>query len=44
MNHLPLLDALIDDDDYGLNIELGTFAKSIIKRKSLMSFTFSFLS
>ncbi len=26
MNHFPLLDALIDDDDFGLNIELGAFA------------------
>ncbi len=31
MNHLPLLDALIDNDDFGLTIELGTFAKNINK-------------
>jgi hypothetical protein len=32
MNHLFLLDALIDDDDdYDLNIELRTFANNIKK-------------
>jgi hypothetical protein len=31
MNHFPLLDVLIDDDDFGLNIELGTFATNIKK-------------
>jgi hypothetical protein len=27
MNHLPLLDAWIDDDDFSLNIELIFFCK-----------------
>jgi hypothetical protein len=27
MNHLLLMDILIDDDDSSLNIELGTFEK-----------------
>jgi hypothetical protein len=31
MNHLLLLDDLIDDDAYGLNIELRTFVKNIKK-------------
>ncbi len=31
MNHLLLFDVLIDDDDYGLFFELGTFAKNIKK-------------
>jgi hypothetical protein len=31
MNQFLLLDALIDDDDFGLNIELGTFAMNIKK-------------
>jgi hypothetical protein len=31
MSHFLLLDALIDDDDFGLNIELGTFATNIKK-------------
>ncbi len=31
MNHLPLLDAWIDDDDSDLNIGLETFAKNIKK-------------
>jgi hypothetical protein len=31
MNHLPLLDALIDDDDFGLTFELGTLVKNIKK-------------
>jgi hypothetical protein len=46
MNHLPLLDALIDDDDYGLNIGLGTFAKSIIKKEiiKVIDFFLSFLT
>ncbi len=29
MNHLPLLDVLIDDDDFSLNFELNVFAKNI---------------
>jgi hypothetical protein len=46
MNYLPLLDALIDDDDYGLNIELGTFAKSIITKEiiKVVDFFLSFLT
>jgi len=32
MNHLILLDVLIDDDDFGFNIELGTLAKNIKKK------------
>jgi hypothetical protein len=31
MNHLHLLDALIDNDNFGLTIELGTFTKNINK-------------
>ncbi len=31
MNHLPLLDAWIDDDDFDLNIVLETFTKNIEK-------------
>jgi hypothetical protein len=31
MNHLPLLDAWIDDDDSDLNIGLETFANNIKK-------------
>jgi hypothetical protein len=31
MNHLPLPNVLIDDDDFGLTFELGTFAKNIKK-------------
>jgi hypothetical protein len=31
MNHLHLLDALIDNDDFGLTIELRTFAKNMNK-------------
>ncbi len=31
MNHLPLLDAWIDDDDSNLDIGLETFAKNIKK-------------
>jgi hypothetical protein len=31
MNHFLLLDALIDDDDFGLNIELETFATNTKK-------------
>ncbi len=30
-NHIFLLDVLIDDDDFGLTFELGTFAKNIQK-------------
>jgi hypothetical protein len=30
-NHIFLLDVLIDDDDFGLTFELGTFAKNIKK-------------
>jgi hypothetical protein len=47
MNHLLLLDALIvDDDDYGLNIELGTFANNIIKKEiiKVIDFFLSFLT
>jgi hypothetical protein len=46
MNYLPLLYALIDDDDYGLNIELGTFAKSIITKEiiKVVDFFLSFLT
>jgi hypothetical protein len=33
LTHLHLLNALIDDDESGLNIELGTFAK---KRKVIV--------
>jgi hypothetical protein len=31
MNHLPLLNVLIDDDDFGLTFELRTFANNIKK-------------
>jgi hypothetical protein len=31
MNLFPLLDVLIDDDDFGLNIELETFVTNIKK-------------
>jgi hypothetical protein len=34
MNHFLLLDVLVNDDDFGLNIELGTFAKSLQKKSS----------
>jgi hypothetical protein len=44
MNHLPLLDALIDNDDFGLTIELGTFAKNISKEIiGVIDFLFYFL-
>jgi hypothetical protein len=40
MNHLLLLDVLIDDDDdFGFNIELGTLAKNI-KKKVIRVFFF----
>jgi hypothetical protein len=42
MNHLLLLDALIDDDDYGLNIELRTFTKNIKKGSHWGQLIFSF--
>jgi hypothetical protein len=46
MNHRLLSDALIDGDDYGLNIESGTFAKSIIKKEiiKVIDFFLSFLT
>jgi len=31
MNYLLLLNALIDDEDFGLTIKLGTFTKNIKK-------------
>jgi hypothetical protein len=34
MNHFLLLDVLVNDDDFGLNIELGTFAKSLQRKSS----------
>ncbi len=42
MNHLLLLDAGIDDDDYDFNIGLETFAKNI--KKLIKSWTLSFAS
>jgi hypothetical protein len=43
MNHFLLLDVLINDDDFGLNIESKTFAKNITK-EVIGSLTLSFLS
>jgi hypothetical protein len=43
MNHFLLLDVLINDDDFGLNIESGTFGKNITK-EVIGSLTLSFLS
>jgi hypothetical protein len=44
MNHLPLLDALIDGDGFGLNIDqLKTFAKNM-KKEVIGSLSFSFPS
>ncbi len=43
MNHLLLSDVLIDDDDYGLFFELGTFAKNI-KKEVIGVINYSFLS
>jgi hypothetical protein len=44
MNHLLLLDTLIDDDDYDLNIKLGTFTKDIEKEViKVIDFFLSFL-
>jgi len=45
MNHLPLLDVLIIDDDYNLNIELQTFAKNVKKEViEIIDFFISFLT
>jgi hypothetical protein len=45
MNHFLLLDALIDDDDFGLNIELGTFPTNIKKETiSTIDYFLSFLT
>ncbi len=45
MNHLPLLDVLIIDDDYGLNIEVQTFAKNFKKEViAIVDFFISFLT
>jgi len=45
MNHFLLLDALIDDDDFGLNIELGTFPMNIKKETiSTIDYFLSFLT
>jgi len=45
MNHFFLLDALIDDDDFGLNIELGTFVTNIKKEIiSIINYFLSFLT
>jgi hypothetical protein len=44
MNHLPFLDALIDGDGFGLNIDqLKTFAKNT-KKEVIGSLSFSFPS
>jgi hypothetical protein len=42
MNHLPLLDALIDDDDFSLNTKLDFFAKNI--KNEVIKVIDSFLS
>jgi len=42
MNHLILMDVLINDDDSSLNIELGTFEKNI--KKEVIGVIDSFLS
>jgi hypothetical protein len=46
MNHFFLLDVLIDDDDdFGLNIELGTFATNIKKETiGIVDYFLSFLT
>jgi len=44
MNHLPLLDAWIDDDDSDLNIGLETFAKNITKVIKVIDSFFCFLT
>jgi hypothetical protein len=45
MNHLPLMDVLIIDDDYGLNIELQTFVKNVKKEViGMINFFISFLT
>jgi hypothetical protein len=45
MNHFLLLDALIDDDDFGLNIEMGTFAMNIKKETiNIIDYFLSFLT
>jgi hypothetical protein len=46
MNHLPLLDGLIDDDDFTLIVELGTFVKNIKKEVNhwVINYFLSFLT
>ncbi len=45
MNHLLLSNVLIDDDDYGLLFELGTFAKNVKKEViGVINYFFSFLT
>jgi hypothetical protein len=44
IKHLPMLDALVDDDDYGLNIKFWKLLQITLRRKSLVLLIFSFPS